>query len=94
MKEVPTLTELGYPIQLEAGQIFCVPKGTPKGVIDKIYDAQKKAFNKYGKELDASFRKVEHLGLLLTPEETLKKSQREKELYSGIAKEMGVLVKP
>lgn len=94
MKEVPTLTELGYPIQLDGQQAFYAPKGTPKEIIDKLYDGHKRAFAKYGKELEASFRKMEQTSSFLTHEETVKKGQREKEIYYGIAKEMGVLVKP
>jgi tripartite-type tricarboxylate transporter receptor subunit TctC len=94
MKEVPTLAELGYPIQLDGQEAIYAPKGTPKGIVDKLYDAHKKAFNKYGKELDASFRKMEFSASFLTPEETLKKNQREREIYYSIAKAMGVLAKP
>jgi tripartite-type tricarboxylate transporter receptor subunit TctC len=95
MPEVPTLTELGYPsIQLDAQYAFCVPKGTPKEVIDKLYDAHKKAFQKYGKELAEGFLKVEQYSSFLSPEETLKKYQREMGIYQAIAKDLGVLAKP
>jgi tripartite-type tricarboxylate transporter receptor subunit TctC len=94
MQEVPTLTELGYPIQLGAQMAHCVPKGTPKEIIDKLYDAHKKAFAKYGKEMESAFQKVELYLSFLNPEEIQQLYQEERKVYYEIAKELGVLVKP
>ena len=94
MQEVPTLTELGYPIQLDAQYAFCVPKGTPKEIINKLYDAHKKAFAKYGKEMASAFEKVEQYSSFLGPEEILQRYLKEREIYAEVAKELGVLVKP
>jgi tripartite-type tricarboxylate transporter receptor subunit TctC len=94
MQEVPTLTELGYPIQLDAQYAFCVPKETPKEIINKLYDAHKKAFAKYGKEMAVAFEKVEQYSSFVGPEEVLQRYLKEKEIYTEVAKELGVLVKP
>ncbi len=94
MREVPTLTELGYPIQLDAQYAFCVPKGTPKEIINKLYDAHKKAFAKYGKEMAVAFEKVEQYSSFIGPDEVLNRYLKEKEIYTEVAKELGVLVKP
>jgi tripartite-type tricarboxylate transporter receptor subunit TctC len=92
--EVPTLTELGYPIQLDAQYAFCVPKGTPKEIIEKLYDAHKKAFAKYGKEMASAFEKVEQYSSFLGPEEILQRYLKEREIYAEVAKGLGVLIKP
>jgi tripartite-type tricarboxylate transporter receptor subunit TctC len=92
--EVPTLMELGYPIDLPAIYSLCVPKGTPKEIVDKLYEAHVKAFEKYGKELAEKFRTVEMRPLFLGPQEILDKYRKDKETYSEIAKELGLLVQP
>jgi len=94
MEEIPTLSELGYPIQLNVQFAICAPQGIPKEIIDKLYDAHRKAFAKYGKEMESTFQKVEMCSSFLNPEEIQQLYHEERKVYYEIAKELGVLVKP
>jgi len=91
MEDVPTLTELGYPINITCNYSFAFPKGTPKEIVNKIYEAEKKAFAKYEKEMTAAFERVEQYPSFLGPEEIRRKYLQEMEIYHTIAKELGAL---
>ena len=56
---VPTLTELGFPVALDIHYCFCVAKGTPEPIINKLTKACEQAIAKYGKEMAATFSTVE-----------------------------------
>jgi tripartite-type tricarboxylate transporter receptor subunit TctC len=66
--DVPTLTELGYPNSFNLYDIFAVPKGTPKDVIDKLSDAILKAVKEPG--FAELCEKYNFAAQLLGPEET------------------------
>lgn len=91
MEDVPTLTELGYPISIGCNYSFAFPKGTPREIVNKFYEAEKKAFTKHEKELAAAFDKVEQYPAFMGPQEIRRLYQEDMKLYQGIAKEMGVL---
>ena len=44
LPDVPTFKEWGYNIRIIGWFGMLVPKGTPKGIIDTLYNAQKRAF--------------------------------------------------
>ncbi len=90
--EIPTLTELGYPIVLNSLYFLCAPKGTPQEAIDKLYDAHKKAFAKYGDEIADLLKKFEMYPAYLSPEEVRKQNQLRRDMFRETAKDMGVLV--
>ncbi len=91
MEEVPTLTELGYPIAFSCNYSFAFPKGTPMEIVNKIYDAEKKAFAQSQKEMAVAFEKVEQYPFFVGPQEIRQKYLDEMKLYQGIAKELGAL---
>lgn len=91
MADVPTLTELGYPIAFSCNYSFAFPKGTPREIVNKVYEAEKKAFAKHEKELAAAFDKVEQYPSFMGPDEIRKLYLEEMKLYQGIAKELGAL---
>lgn len=91
LPDVPTFKELGYPIELSAWQSICVPKGTPKEVIDKLCLAQKRAFEIYKKEITEGLRRMEIRAVFLNPQESLTRFKKEYELIFAIAKELGVV---
>ncbi|MBI5967423.1 MAG: tripartite tricarboxylate transporter substrate binding protein [Deltaproteobacteria bacterium] len=91
--DVPTFKESGYPIVLSATYSLCFPKGTPKESVDKLHNAQKKAFERYAKEIREGMRKVEVWAQFLSPEETIKQWKKEYDLIYRIAEELGVLAK-
>ena len=91
LPDVPTFKEFGYPIELSAWQSICVPKGTPKEIIDTLCVAQKKAFETYNREIIEGLKKMEIRAVFLNPQESLTRFQKEYELILGIAKELGVV---
>ena len=90
---VPTLAELGYPIVFNVFYFLCAPKGTPQEAKDKLYDAHKKAYAKYGEEINSLFRKMELYPAFLPPEEVRKQNTIRSEMIRETAKDMGILVK-
>ncbi|MFH0958704.1 MAG: tripartite tricarboxylate transporter substrate-binding protein, partial [Pseudomonadota bacterium] len=88
----PTLAELGYPIFLNANYFLCAPKGTPKEVLNKLYDAHQKAFTKYGPELTAMFTKFEMYTDFISPEEVDKYNKTKRDEIRTTVKKMGILV--
>ncbi|MCX5910148.1 MAG: tripartite tricarboxylate transporter substrate binding protein [Deltaproteobacteria bacterium] len=93
LPEIPTFKELGYSISLSAWYTFCVPKGTPKEVVDPLVEAQKKAFEKYAKEIREGMARVEVWANFHTPQETIERFKREYGLIYKVAEELGVLAK-
>ncbi len=91
MEEVPTLTELGYPIAFSCNYSFAFPKGTPVEIVNKIYEAEKKVFAKDEKEMAAAFERVEQYPSFVSPQEIRRKYLEEMKLYEAIAKELGAL---
>jgi tripartite-type tricarboxylate transporter receptor subunit TctC len=93
LKDVPTLTEQGYPVQLNAQYAFCAPKGIPEEIVAKIQDAQKEVFNKYYKELEDHFFKINQCISNLDYKEINQKYREDYKIIYKVAKEMGILVK-
>ncbi len=91
MEEVPTLTELGYPIAFSCNYSFAFPKGTSMEIVNKIYAAEKKVFAQSEKEMAAEFEKVEQYPFFVGPQELRQKYLEEMKLYQAIAKELGAL---
>lgn len=93
LPEIPTFKEQGYSISISAWYSLCVPKGTPKEVVDALVAAQKKAFEKYGKELKEGMARVEVWAAPHTPQETIDRFRREGDMIYKVADELGVVVK-
>jgi hypothetical protein len=62
-------------------------------VVDFFFDAQRKAFDRYGKEIKESLRRVEQWADFRTMEDAQKRYREAQEIYSKVAKELGVEVK-
>ena len=93
LPDVPTFKELGYPIAVPSLYAFAFPKGTPQPVVDRFADAQKKAIEKYRKEMAEGFRKVEQWASFLSAQDTVKAYQESYKVYYKIAEELGVVAK-
>ena len=91
LPDVPTFKEFGYPIILTAYYSLGVPKGTPQGIFDKLYNAQKVAFERHGGEMKDALRKVEIWASFLSPQESTREFKRQQDLFLKIAKELGVV---
>ena len=85
---IPTFKEYGYPIFIRGNYSFCFPKGTPAAVVEKFGMAQRKAFEKYSKELKEQLRRVEIFAQMIGPEEALKMYKTDWDLYSKMAEEL------
>jgi tripartite-type tricarboxylate transporter receptor subunit TctC len=93
LPEVPTFKELGYPILAPGTYAFAFPQGTPQPVVERFADAQKKAIEKYRKEITEGLRKVEQWAAFLSAQDTLKKYREGYDEYYKIAQELGAVAK-
>ncbi len=93
LPDIPTFKEAGFPISITSSYTFCVPKGTPKEVVDTLTSAQKKAFEKYRKEIRENMTRVEVWAGLRTAEQTMDKYRKDYQAYHKLAEELGVVAK-
>ena len=91
LSDVPTFKELGYPIVIPGMYCFCFPKGTPQKIVDRFADGQKKATEKYGKEIKATLKKVEQWTDFNTPEETRNKFHEVDRVIRKMAQELKIV---
>jgi hypothetical protein len=59
--------------------------------VSKIYEAEKKAFAKNGKEIAAALEKVEQFPSFDSPEDIRRRYLEELKIYQEIAKDLGAL---
>lgn len=90
--KIPTLDELGFPIFLNSYYFLCAPKGTPQEVINKLNDANKKAFVKYGGEINEFVRKFEMLTSFMSGDEVAKQNNYRRDEFRKITKKMGIYI--
>jgi len=93
LPDIPTFKESGYPISITSSYTFCLPKGTPREIVETLSIAQKKAFEKYRREIQENMAKVEVWARLLTSQETMDKYRKDYEIYYKLAEELGVVAK-
>jgi tripartite-type tricarboxylate transporter receptor subunit TctC len=93
LPEVPTFKELGYPIVAPGLYTFAFPQGTPQPVVERFADAQKKAIQKYRKEMTEGLRKVEQWASFRTAQETLQIYREGYKGYYKLAEELGIVAK-
>ena len=93
LPDIPTFKESGYPISITSSYTFCVPKGTPKEIVDTLSMAQKKALEKYRKEIQENMAKVEVWAHPMTSQETMDKYKKDYGIYYKLAEELGVVAK-
>ena len=93
LPDVPTFKELGYPIVAPALYAFAFPKGTPRPIVDRFAEAQKKAVEKYREEITESLRKIEQWADFLTAQDTLKAYREQFDVYLKLAQELGWVAK-
>lgn len=90
---VPTFSDVGYPVVVRACYSFAVPKSTPKEVVDRLYQAQRKAFERYPSEIAQGLRKVELWSSLSSPEEAVAGYREDYQLLYKLADELGAIAK-
>jgi len=67
---------------------FAFPKGTPKEVIDKFSNAQKKAIEKYSKELIESYNKIDMVPTFLDGPSMVKEYNKQYEIMQSLSAEI------
>ncbi|HYB20194.1 MAG TPA: tripartite tricarboxylate transporter substrate binding protein [Thermodesulfobacteriota bacterium] len=92
-QDVPTLSELGYKIDVLTYFGLWAPRGIPKENIQKVYEAHKKAAEGHGKEIAEILLKVEHNMLFLSPVELGAAYREDYEFHKKMLGEMGALAK-
>ena len=93
LPHIPTFKESGYPISITSSYTLCLPKGTPKEIVDTLALAQKKAFEKYRKEIGENMARVEVWERFMTSQETTDKYKKDYEMNYKLAEELGVVAK-
>ncbi len=93
LADIPTFKEQGYPISIISSYTFCVPKGTPREAVDTLFNAQKKAMEKYAVEIKEKMARIEVWARNMTPEETMERYKKDYGLYYKLAEELGALAK-
>jgi tripartite-type tricarboxylate transporter receptor subunit TctC len=93
LENVPTITELGWPAQFSTWYTFAFPRGTPKDVVDRFSAAQKKAIEKYSKEISEALRRVDMWPIFMDRQATVKEFQNQYEVIRMIMKEAGPAAK-
>lgn len=79
---VPTLKELGYNIGSPVYYGILAPKGTPKEIINAIYDAAKKSVDKYNAQISENLSTLGAQIGLLGPKEYSEYLAKQKELFA------------
>lgn len=87
--DIPTISELGWPVKFSTWYTFAFPKGTPKEIVDTFSNAQKKAIEKYSREISEGLRKVDMWPIFLDRQETLKEFEHQYTVIQMISKEAG-----
>lgn len=90
-KEIPTLAELGYPIESGVANFLIAPSGVPKSILKFIHDAFKKGFE--DAEYQEPIKKIGYVVEYLSPEESQKKIEKFRQLYIKLANEFGLTPK-
>lgn len=82
MPDVPTAKELGYNVVLSSTRTILAPKGTPKAIVDALYQAFSKVVNdpEYRRQLEAKGS----IPLDLNPAETAKFLEKQDALFKNI----------
>lgn len=86
--DVPTLKELGYDIEVITYRGILAPKGTPKEVVQKLYEAFAKAMD--SEEHKSFVKRMDSVEKRLNPEEFKNYLKNEVERYGKIIEAAGV----
>ena len=86
--EIPTIMEFGYPVAFSTLYGFAFPRGTSKEVVEKFSTAQKKAIEKYSKDLNESYNKIDMVPSFLDAPSTVKEFSKQYEIIRSLSKEI------
>ena len=80
--DVPTLKELGYNVASPIVYGLLAPKGTPKEILDSLYEALKKTIAKYRVEIETNLAVSGAEVRLMNPDDYLTHLRGQQKLYS------------
>ena len=86
--DVPTLKELGYPIATDNYFSVFAPKGTPEKIVDKVYEAYKKAFEENREEITRITKNTHQIARVLGPAELRKITRDSHDVYKEMVSKM------
>ena len=89
--DVPTLKELGYNVASPIVYGLLAPKGTPKEVIDVLYDGLKKVAAKYRAEIETNLAVSGAEIRLMSPDEYLAHLRSQQKLYSDAVQALSLV---
>lgn len=89
--DVKTFKELGYPVAFSLWNSFCVPKKTPKRIVDILSNGMQEVFKRYGKEIEEGLPKIEYVAYFLNFEQSIQEMKRDYEFQSALVKELGAV---
>lgn len=91
--DVPTMVEFGYPTLRSNLVGLWAPKGTPKEIIQKLYQAMRRVGEENRMELNAILKGAEQTVRIVGPEELAREYKDTNEFYRKFLGEMGWLRK-
>ena len=86
--DVPTLKELGYNVASPVVYGLLAPKGTPREVVDALYDALKNVTAKYGDQIGVNLAVSGAELRLMGPEEYATHLRAQQQLYSEAIRQL------
>lgn len=90
LPDVKTFKEQGYPVALPLWYSFCVPKKTPKRVVDILSNAMQEVFKRQGKEIKEELKKFEAQAAFFNSQQSIQEFKKDYEMTFNIAKELGI----
>ena len=88
LPDVPTLRELGYNFASPVYYGISAPKGTPREVVDALYNAARKAVEKYGPQITESLNVFGAETKLLGPDEYAQYLKSQQQIFGAEIKTM------
>jgi tripartite-type tricarboxylate transporter receptor subunit TctC len=89
--DVPTLKELGYPLVVENLDSLWAPKGVPQEIVNRLFQAHKKAYLENKGEMDRLAKMGEQRVFLLEGEDLGKRYRDHYDFFKEMLEEMGAV---
>jgi tripartite-type tricarboxylate transporter receptor subunit TctC len=88
--DVPTASEIGYPVSNPVWYGIFGPRALPKPIIEKIYSSAKKAYEQYKDTIEERVRNIGLQVTLMGPEEMDREARAQKELIRKAMKDLSL----
>ena len=91
--DIATFKESGLPLVISSHYYLMFPKAVAPEIVEKLYDAQRKAIDKFSGEISQGLKKVEIVPKFMNREETAQQLKREQEIILKMTAELKILTK-